>query len=161
VFTFSPNKVALSICSAVAVIIFLTDILDGYYARRASESGVDGRHWDSLGDKAFYIAMIVALISHGMLLAVVGWGLLFREVAMYIVRIWNFAYIQNILKHRIFTDLHGFFMYMTIIFGFYNMYNIAYRFEVPLVYLVNIFAIVSFGFGTLSIIKFLHQVSEE
>jgi phosphatidylglycerophosphate synthase len=101
---------------------FITDILDGYFARRFEVASIHGRLWDSLGDKAFYAGIIVAFNSQELLSPLLSWGLIVREITLYITRI---LYIENLPKIeaiRPFTNWHGYFMYLTIVLGLASMY---------------------------------------
>src|SRR5260370_27737787 len=87
---YAHNMVLFSVSVAVCGLALVTDVLDGYLARRLGVATVAGRHWDSLGDKAFYVSVIVAFLSNGLLGSLLSWALLFREVALYITRILYF-----------------------------------------------------------------------
>src|SRR5215217_1835455 len=72
---------------AVCIVALVTDLLDGYLARRRKVASIHGRLWDSLGDKSFYAAIIIAFNAQGFLGVLVSWALLVREVVLYITRI--------------------------------------------------------------------------
>lgn len=101
---------------------WMTDLLDGYLARKLHVASIQGRHWDSLGDKAFYIAIIIAFNSQGFLGPLLSWGLIVREVALYITRI---LFIEKLSKINLIwplTKWHGYFMYVTLLLGLFRMY---------------------------------------
>src|SRR5437016_3394882 len=77
---FQRNAVLLYISVALCGIALVTDILDGYLARRLHVDSIHGRLWDSLGDKSFYAAIIIAFNAQGFLGVLVTWGLIVREV---------------------------------------------------------------------------------
>src|SRR2546423_15423205 len=77
----------LYVSVAACAVALATDVLDGYFARRLQVASIHGRLWDSLGDKAFYAAIIIAFNAHGFLGPLVSWALIVREVALYITRL--------------------------------------------------------------------------
>lgn len=152
---FQPNIYFLYCALIICGVAFISDILDGFLARKFNIASVHGRHWDSLGDKAFYIAVIISFNSHGLLEPIVCWGLLLREVALYITRIWYIEKLEKLELIRPYTNWHGYFMYLTIILGFCNMYRNIYIGTYPLYLYIQISAYIALLFGTASIFKFL------
>ena len=114
---FKASLPLLFLAVGSCVVALLTDILNGYLARRLGVASTLGRHWDSLGDKAFYVGVIVALTSEQLMLTVLAWALLVREVALYITRILYIQNLNEVERIRPFTDWHGYFMYGVIILG--------------------------------------------
>src|SRR5437870_11582138 len=112
----------LYVSIAVWLVALVTDILDGYFARRLQVASVHGRLWDSLGDKAFYVAIIIAFNAQGFLGPVVSWALIVRELVLYITSILVIEKLPNIERIRPWTNWHGYFMYLTIILGLSRMY---------------------------------------
>jgi phosphatidylglycerophosphate synthase len=119
---FQKNASLLYVSIALCVVAWATDIVDGYLARRLQMDSIRGRHWDSLGDKSFYAAIIVAFNAHGFLEPLVTWGLIVREVALYITRILYVENLPDIERIRPSTNLHGYFMYLIIVLGLVRMY---------------------------------------
>lgn len=122
VLVFQRSMLLFYLSVALIGLALATDILDGFLARKLEIASIHGRLWDSLGDKAFYLGIIVAFNSQGLLSSVLSWGLLVREVALYITRILYIENLPKIEQIRPFTNWHGHFMYMTIAFGIANMY---------------------------------------
>jgi cardiolipin synthase len=154
VLAFQKNKQLFSISVIFISIAFVTDILDGFVARRYRVASISGRLWDSLGDKALYAGVIIAFNSHGFLSPILSWGLLVREIALYITRI---LYIQNLPKVeqiRPSTNWHGYFMYTVIGLGLTSMYADINRLDVNLYVLTQIVATLSLLCGIASIIHF-------
>jgi phosphatidylglycerophosphate synthase len=120
---FAHDKTFFEISVAICCLALTTDFLDGYLARRFGIATIAARHWDSLGDKAFYVAVIVAFLSNGLLGSLLSWALLFREVALYITRILYFENIAAVERIRPLTNWHGYFMYLTIGLGMIDMYG--------------------------------------
>jgi phosphatidylglycerophosphate synthase len=134
----------------------MTDVLDGRLARRLGVASIDGRLWDSLGDKAFYTAIIISFNAHGFLDPLVSWGLLVREIALYITRVLYIKNLPLIERIRPWTNWHGYFMYLTIVLGLWRMHTIANGYSSPLHPYMQAAAYAALVFGIASII---HQVT--
>jgi phosphatidylglycerophosphate synthase len=122
VICFQRYAVLLDLAVAMCMIALVSDLLDGYFARKLNVASVHGRLWDSLGDKTFYIAAIIAFNAQGFLDPLLSWALITREVALYITRILYIENLPKIEQTRPFTNWHGYFMYLTIILGLFRMY---------------------------------------
>lgn len=123
VLCFQSNAILLLVSLLVCVTALATDVLDGYLARRYRLTAQNGRLWDSLGDKAFYAAVVVAFNAHGFIWSVLTWALLTREVTLYITRILFIENLPDVEKIRPYTNWHGYFMYATIALGLLRMYS--------------------------------------
>lgn len=139
----------------VCVIALVTDMLDGYFARRWQVASVYGRLWDSLGDKSFYAAIIIAFNAEGFLGSLVSWALIAREVALYITRILFIEKLPNLEQIRPWTNWHGYFMYLTIILGLLRMYADIRGLSFPIHPYMQVSAYAALAFGIASIIHFL------
>jgi len=122
VLCFQRQPALLAIATGLCILAFVTDRLDGYIARRLRVASIHGRLWDSLGDKSFYVGTIIAFQGQGFLHPVLAWGLIVREVALYITRILFIGNLSKIEQTRPFTKGHGYFMCLTIILGLFGMY---------------------------------------
>jgi len=140
---------------AACVIALATDVLDGYFARRLKVASIHGRLWDSLGDKSFYAAIIIAFNAQGFLGSLVSWGLIAREVALYITRILFIENLPKIEQIRPWTNWHGYFMYVTIVLGLARMYAEIRGLSLPLHPYMQLSAFTALAFGAVSIFKFL------
>ena len=143
--------VAVTAC----IVALLTDLLDGYSARRMKVASIHGRLWDSLGDKAFYAAVIVAFNTQGYLGPVVSWALIVREVALYITRVLFIEKLPKIEQIRPWTNWDGYFMYITIILGLLRMYTEIHGFSLVIHPYMQVSAYAALAFGIGSIISFL------
>ena len=92
---FQRRAELLYVSIALCVVALVTDVLDGYVARRLKVASIHGRLWDSLGDKSFYAAVIIAFNAQGFLGELVSWGLIVRDIALYITRV---LYIEKLPK---------------------------------------------------------------
>jgi phosphatidylglycerophosphate synthase len=143
----------LSVGLCVAALV--TDVLDGYSARRLKVASIHGRLWDSLGDKSFYAAIIIAFNAQGFLGVLVSWALIVREVALYITRVLFIEKLPKIEQIRPWTNWHGYFMYLTIVLGLSRMYADIHGLSFPIHPYMQVSAYAALAFGVASIIHFL------
>ena len=155
VLCFQRNAGLLYASGAVWVIALTTDLLDGYLARRWRVATPYGRFWDSMGDKSFYAAMVIAFNAQGFLIPVLSWALIAREVALYVTRILFSEKLPNIEKIRPWTNWHGYLMHATLILGLFRMYTEIHGLSVPLHPFMHLTAFAALLFGVISIFSFL------
>jgi phosphatidylglycerophosphate synthase len=145
----------LYISIGLCIAALTTDILDGYLARRLGVASIHGRLWDSLGDKAFYVAVVIAYNAHGFLGPLLSWALLVREIALYITRVMYIEKLPRIERIRPWTNWHGYFMYLTIVLGLFRMYVELHGLSVSLHPYIQASAFAALVFGLGSIVSFL------
>jgi phosphatidylglycerophosphate synthase len=150
------RKAALLYTSAALWMVSLTtDLLDGYLARRWNVASTYGRFWDSMGDKSFYAAVIIAFNAQGFLSPLISWALIAREVALYVTRILFSEKLPNIEQIRPWTDSHGYFMHLTLVLGLLRMYAEIHGLSFPINSYIQVSACVALTLGVVSIFKFL------
>lgn len=152
---FQRDAAFFYISAALCLVALVTDVLDGYLARRFHVASIHGRLWDSLGDKSFYAAIIVAFSTQGFLGPLVSWGLIVREVALYITRILYIGNLPEIERIRPSTNWHGYFMYLTIILGMFRMYADVYGLAFPIHLYMQMSAYAALTCGVASIFHFI------
>jgi phosphatidylglycerophosphate synthase len=152
---FQRSAVLLYISVALCVIALITDLLDGFFARRWHVASVYGRLWDSLGDKSFYVGIIIAFNAHGFLGPLVSWGLIAREISLYITRVLFIEKLPKLEQIRPWTNWHGYFMYATIVLGLLEMYGQTHGLLFSLHLYIQVAAYSAFAFGVASIVYFL------
>ena|ERR1700741_2223283 len=155
VLCFQRIAALLYISIALCIIALITDLLDGFFARRWHVASVYGRLWDSLGDKSFYVGIIVAYNAHGFLGPLVSWGLIAREIALYITRVLFVEKLPKLEQIRPWTNWHGYFMYATIVLGLLRMYIEINDLSLSLHLYMQISAYSALAFGIASIVHFL------
>jgi phosphatidylglycerophosphate synthase len=155
VFCFQRKAGLFYVSVAACVVALATDVLDGYFARRLQLASIHGRLWDSLGDKAFYAAIIIAFNAHGFLGQLVSWALIVREVALYITRILFIEKLPKIEQIRPWTNWHGYFMYLTIVLGLSRMSADIHGLSFPIHSYMQVSAYAALACGVASIIHFL------
>lgn len=136
-----------------------TDLLDGYLARRWQVDSILGRLWDSLGDKSFYAAVIVAFNAQAFLSPLISWALIAREVALYVTRILYSEKLPNIERVRPWTDAHGYFMHLTLVLGLVRMYADIHSWSLPIHPFMQVSAFIALALGIASIFLFLNLES--
>src|SRR5438874_1540881 len=155
VISFQRRASFLYVSIGVCIAALITDVLDGYLARRLGVASIHGRLWDSLGDKAFYVAIIIAYNAQGYLGPLLSWALLVREIALYITRVLYIEKLPKIEQIRPWTNWHGYFMYLTIVLGLSRMYAELYGLSFPFHPCMQASAFVALVFGVGSIVSFL------
>lgn len=155
VICFQRIAALLYISIALCVIALITDLLDGFLARRWHVASVYGRLWDSLGDKSFYVAVIIAFNTHGFLGPLVSWGLIAREIALYITRVLFVDKLPKLEQIRPWTNWHGYFMYAIIVLGLLQMYGEIHGLPLSLHLYMQVSAYSALAFGLASIVHFL------
>lgn len=150
------RKAGLLYASGVVwVVALITDLLDGYLARRWRVASAYGRFWDSMGDKSFYAAVIIAFNAQGFLLSLISWALIAREVALYVTRILFSEKLPNIEQIRPWTNWHGYFMHLTLVLGLLRMYVEIHGLSFSMHPYMQLSAFAALVFGVVSVFKFL------
>jgi phosphatidylglycerophosphate synthase len=155
VICFQRKAGLLYLSGALWAVAVTTDILDGYLARRWQVASPYGRFWDSLGDKSFYAAVIIAFNAQGFLSPLISWALIVREVALYVTRIVFSEKLPNIEQIRPWTNSHGYFMHLTLVLGLLQMYAEIHGRSFSLHPCIQLSACVSLALGVASIFQFL------
>jgi phosphatidylglycerophosphate synthase len=116
-----------------------------------------GRHWDSLGDKSFYAAIIIAFNAQGFLDPLVTWALIVRELGLYITRILYAEKLPQIERIRPSTNFHGYFMYLIMLLGLARMYAEIHALSFPISIHISmqVAAYAAVTSGVVSIIHYL------
>jgi phosphatidylglycerophosphate synthase len=122
---------------AVALVILtiglLTDFADGYLARKFNAVSETGYILDGLGDRSMYVALILAFVATHSVSLIIAWLLIFREVAIYALRILTPEWYTASKRLRYLSRLHAGFIrlwFLThllsdglMIFAQYDLYN--------------------------------------
>jgi phosphatidylglycerophosphate synthase len=137
------------------VVELTTDVLDGYLARRWQVASAYGRFWDSLGDKSFYAAVIIAFNAQGFFGPLLSWALIVREIALYVTRILFSEKLPNIEQIRPWTNTHGYLMHLTLALGLVQMYSEIHGLSFLLLTYIQLSACTALAVGVISIFKFL------
>jgi len=101
-----------SIAIGLILIALITDVMDGRLARALGVTSDDGYLLDGLGDRSVYIALILVFYKQGNVWGGVAWLLIFREVAIYAVRVIQVEWSLRLLKTRRLSVAHAFFIRM-------------------------------------------------
>lgn len=89
-FTYSFDDIFhYNLTVSIIIIAILTDFLDGAIARKYDLVSKEGYIWDGLGDRSFYIALILIFFMKFGVYIFIVWALIFREVSIYALRLLN------------------------------------------------------------------------
>lgn len=101
----------------VAVLAQLSDHLDGYLIRRTSAPSVNGWLFDSVADRAFYIAAILAFQREYGLSDIAAWLFVMREIILYAVRVVVGEFETDSLRYRNRAIFHAAIIRVAIMLG--------------------------------------------
>lgn len=108
---YSPSDhIYYTIGILIVLIALLTDISDGYLARKLNISSFRGYMLDGLGDKVFYVALIVVAIRDGYCETMLGLILISREIALYAVRSIDAGLKDRLPQFRLYSKTHALFI---------------------------------------------------
>ncbi|WP_419785095.1 CDP-alcohol phosphatidyltransferase family protein [Pseudodesulfovibrio sp.] len=108
----------------ILLVAQLTDHADGYIARRYSVPTLTGYMLDSLGDKVFYIAVVIVFNAQGIFGMMLAWALVSREIVLYILRICNVEKTRKVKSIHIYSRLHGLFIRVSFGFAMISLFHI-------------------------------------
>jgi CDP-diacylglycerol--glycerol-3-phosphate 3-phosphatidyltransferase len=112
---FAPIALLLSLHLAFATYIatacivlmaLVTDVLDGYLARRWNVASPVGYVMDGLGDRAMHIALLLVFMARYSISPVLVWLVIFREICVYAVRISSTNWLSGAANARVATCVH-------------------------------------------------------
>ncbi len=113
-----------SISVWILIIAQLTDHADGFIARKFTKPTLTGYMLDSLGDKVFYVAVIIVFNSQGIYDMMLSWALITREITLYIARICNMEKTKKVKTIHIYSRLHGLFIRVSFVFAMISLYQL-------------------------------------
>ena len=108
----------------VAGIAQATDHLDGYLARRTTGGTLTGWLFDSVADRAFYIAAVVAFDREFGLGSFLVWSFTFREICLYAFRVGVGDFKQFVPSFRKLVLIHAGVVRLGIVVGCLLPYKI-------------------------------------
>jgi phosphatidylglycerophosphate synthase len=106
----STDKVLYFSAIGIAFAALLTDIVDGPLARHWRVTSERGYFLDGLGDKAFYIAVLVTMIREQVTSSVLAWVLITREVFLYALRTLDQSRAENLKSLRFYSKAYALFI---------------------------------------------------
>lgn len=134
----------------VAVIAQATDHLDGYLARRTTGGTVTGWLFDSVADRAFYIAAVIAFDREYGIGSFLVWSFTFREICLYAFRVGFGEFDQLIPKFRKLALIHAGIVRLGIVVGCLIPYKILpTALNTPTVVAALLIAATAFGYLSL------------
>jgi len=79
--------VFFNISITIILVALVTDILDGKIARKYNLISKEGYILDGLGDRSFYVALILIFFLKFKINILIIWLLIFREIILYAIRL--------------------------------------------------------------------------
>jgi phosphatidylglycerophosphate synthase len=101
----------------VAGVAQATDHLDGYLARQTTGGTVAGWLFDSVADRAFYIAAVIAFDREYGLGWFLVWSFTFREICLYAVRVGVGDFARLVPEFRKLALIHAGVVRLGIVIG--------------------------------------------
>jgi len=108
----------------VAGIAQATDQIDGYLARRTTGGTTTGWLFDSVADRAFYIAAVIAFDREFSLGSFLVWSFTFREICLYAFRVGVGDFEQHMPGFRKLVLVHAGVVRFAIVTGCLVPYKI-------------------------------------
>lgn len=105
---FSSKSFFLFCISMVIVAVaVITDILDGFLARRWGQTSELGYYLDGLGDKSFTVAICLIMSNFYPVFTLLLWALICREIFLYAYRILDKNRESNLKRLRRISLIHA------------------------------------------------------
>ncbi len=101
------NFTSLIIAATTAILAQVLDHLDGWITRRVSQPSLEGWLFDSVSDRAFYIAAILAFGREYGIPDLLVWAAVLREVSLYAVRISVGDFSKRLPQSRTLALIHA------------------------------------------------------
>ena len=140
----------------ILIIAQITDHADGFIARKFTTPTLNGYMLDSLGDKIFYIAVIIVFDSQGIYSMMLSWALICREITLYIMRICNIEKTKRVKTIHIYSRLHALFIRLSFVFAMICLYKIYVDYPSGICsILANIFGWMAFLIGAFGLYRFM------
>jgi phosphatidylglycerophosphate synthase len=102
---------------AIVVLAQLSDHLDGYLVRRLSAPSVTGWLFDSVADRAFYVAAILAFQREYALSEIIAWLFVMREIILYAIRVVVGEFEGDYRRYRTWALFHAAIIRVAILLG--------------------------------------------
>jgi len=81
----TPRAYVATAC--LVAIVFFTDAIDGYLARRWKTTSAMGYVLDSLGDRAIHIALLLVFLVRYHIHPLFVWLIIFRDIGIFAIRV--------------------------------------------------------------------------
>jgi len=115
----SKNLTMFCMSMAIVAVAVLTDILDGYLARRWDLESELGYYLDGLGDKSFTVAICLIMTNFYPVLTLLIWALICREIFLYAYRILDKNRETNLKRLRHISLIHAMLIRMAFALFFF------------------------------------------
>jgi phosphatidylglycerophosphate synthase len=89
------------------MVALMTDVLDGYLARKWKVTNETGYILDSLGDRAIHLALILVFLVRYDFHPLFAWLIVFRDIALFAQRVLSKEWLRQSVKNQWVSRLHG------------------------------------------------------
>jgi phosphatidylglycerophosphate synthase len=101
------TKVSFAITVSLVVLATVSDVLDGYLARRWRVTSATGYVLDAMGDRALHLALTLGMLVRYGFHPLIAWLLVFRDIGIYAVRILAPNWLQRSRDARWISLIHA------------------------------------------------------
>jgi phosphatidylglycerophosphate synthase len=146
----------------LAAFALLTDFLDGILARRWRVTSERGYFLDGLGDKAFYIAVLLTMIREGLTSTALAWILIAREVVLYALRSIDPSRLQNLSSLRLYSRAYA--LFVRLYFGCFFLTDgiaVSGRRRLPLLLYNDVWGYIAAALGVYSIFLLARDIARK
>lgn len=158
----SDDKVLYFSALGIAFIALLTDIVDGPLARYWHVASERGYFLDGLGDKAFYIAVLVTMIREQATSSILAWVLIAREIFLYALRTLDQSRAKNLKSLRFYSKAYA--LFVRLYFGcflFSDAYGLYHRAPPAILIYGDAWGYIAAALGAYSIFLLGHDIAEK
>lgn len=106
----TSDKTQFWISIFIVCFALVTDLFDGYLARKWCVTSVTGYFLDGIGDKAFTVAVLLVISREHPTLLFLAWLLIVREIFLYALRALDNKRDANLNSLRLFSLMQAFFI---------------------------------------------------
>lgn len=93
---YQPESIFRAVIVAIlALFIIVTDVLDGWLARKQKLATASGYIIDGIGDRAFHLTIYMILFINQTIGPILLWLLTFREIIVYAARLLNSHWLKE------------------------------------------------------------------
>lgn len=124
---YSPSsRILFTLSTCIVGVALITDMADGYLARRWGVASKAGYLLDGMGDKAFYVALLICIVRDFPDESLLGWALIVREIVLYALRVIDPNLERNLREQRRYSLIHAGFIRLYFMLHFIWIYRQLY-----------------------------------
>lgn len=122
---------------SVAIVLFaiITDVLDGYLARKWNVTSLTGYFLDGIGDKCFTVAISLVIVREYSELSLLVWMMICREIILYALRVVDKNPKKNLSRLRVYSLLQAtfirLFFFVFFVDGYFSIMGSKLPYTLP------------------------------